>query len=313
MEFAYPIAFGLLLLAVPLLLLAARRRPAAVPLVTLQGLAAARPTLRLRLLWLPLVLRLGACSLLVVAIARPREGSAETVVPAEGVDIVLTLDVSGSMATTPISGGNSRLEASVAVMREFIDARVDDRLGLVVFAEYAIPVVPPTLDHDALASIVATVEEDYHPGNQTAIGLAIGESVRLLQSSPAASRVVILLTDGDENVDAISPEAAAELARNSGIRIYTIAILNPNAPFGGIDQAVMTAVAERTGGIFFPVESSEELAEVYEEISTLETSGVERDRFIQYSEYGPWFALAAAALFVADTLLRATWLRRTGL
>lgn len=313
MEFVYPAAaFGLLLVAVPLLLLAARRRPAPVPLVTLTGVAAARPSLRMRLLWLPAALRLAACALLVVALARPREGSAETIIPAEGIDIVLALDLSGSMSG-PFPGGTSRLEVSVEVIQEFIASRADDRVGLVAFSEYAVPIVPPTLDHAALSGIVATVDDDYQLGNQTAIGLAIGESVNLLLGSGAASRVVILLTDGENNIDAISPLDAAELARNTGIRVYTVAITNPNAPRGGIDVDTMTAVAERTGGRFFPVASAMELEDVYEEIGRLETSGVERDRFIDYTEYGPLFALAGAALLALDLALRGTWLRRTGL
>ena len=312
MEFAYPAAFALLLTAVPLLL-AARRRPAAVPLLTTRGVFIARPTLRTRLLWLPLPLRLAACALLIVAIARPREGNAETVIPIEGVDIMLALDVSGSMRDIAIPGAGTRIEASLNVLREFIAAREDDRLGLVVFSGYAVPVVPPTLDHDALSAIVATVEQDYNPGNRTAIGLAIAESTRLLLGSTAASRVVILLTDGMENINVISPGAAAELAQNAGVRVYTIAILNPNAPSGDIDADTMIDVAETTGGEFYAVESALELQEVYDEISGLEKSGVEQDSFIDYAEYGPWFALAAATLFLLDITLRATWLRRAGL
>jgi Ca-activated chloride channel family protein len=311
MEFAYPAAFGLLLLAVPLLL-AARRRPAAVPLLTTRGAFIARPTLRTRLLWVPVALRLGACALLVVALARPREGSAETIIPVEGVDIVLALDVSGSMEN-PLPGAPNRIEASIEVINDFIATREDDRLGLVVFSGYAIPVAPPTLDHEALSAIVENVYEDYQPGNRTAIGLALSESVGLLEGSSAASRVVILLTDGEENIGVIEPGAAAELARTVGIRVYTVAILNRFALSGGIDQPLLTSVAEVTGGQFYAVESAEELGEVYEEIGSLEKSGIEQDRFVDYAEFGPWFALAGAALFLLDVTLRATWLRRTGL
>jgi Ca-activated chloride channel family protein len=311
MEFAYPVAFGLLLLGVPLLF-AARRQPAAVPLLTTRGAFIARPTLRTRLLWMPTVLRLAACALLVVALARPREGSAETIIPVEGVDIVLALDVSGSMEQS-IPGAPNRITASIEVINDFIATREDDRLGLVVFSEYAVPVSPPTLDHEALSAIVENVYEDYQPGNRTAIGFAISESVRLLEGSSSASRVVILLTDGEENVDVVLPAQAAQFARTVGIRVYTVAIFNRTAPSGGIDEPEMTQVAEITGGKFYAVESAEELEEVYEEIGTLEKSGIEQDRFIDYTEFGPWFALAGAALFLVDVTLRATWLRRTGL
>jgi Ca-activated chloride channel family protein len=309
MEFAYqPVLFAMLALP-PLAWLATRRRPTAIPLPSLAGLRATRPTLRMRLLWLPVALRALAIAALIVAVARPRTVEAETILPAEGVDIVLTLDTSGSMQSG-IAGGVTRIDAAIDVMRDFVDSRDDDRLGLVVFSGFATTISPPTLDHSALQALVSLIR-DYAPQNRTAIGVAIAESVSVLRQSSAASRVVILLTDGVDNADeAVRPLTAARIAETLGIRVYTIGIVDPRDP-RGVDTETLEAIAEITGARSFEAETLDDLEEVYEEIDRLEKSGVERDRYTSYTEYGPWFAFVATGLIAADLLLRTSWLRRT--
>lgn len=309
MEFAQPVVLLAALAVIPFLVLAGRRRPRPIPMPTLAGIAGVRLSLRMRLLWAPHLLRALAIVLLIVAVARPRSVEAETIIPAQGIDIILALDVSGSMVGQRI-GGVTRLEAALDVLAEFIESRVDDRLGLVVFSEFALAVAPPTLDHPALQQVVDAVPETFEFRNRTAIGLGISESVSLLQESQAASRIVVVLTDGRDNVeDAVRPLESARIAEALNVRVYTIGIVSPLDPTG-VDDETLTRVAELTGGQYFAAATPEDLADVYEEISRLETSSVERDRFTSYTEYGPWFALAGALLVAADLLLRNSWLRR---
>ncbi len=307
MEFAYPLVLVAIFAVAPLAWLAARRKPAALPVPTLAGLRAVPPTARMRLLWLPAVLRALAAVVLIVAVARPRTVDAETVVPAQGIDIVLALDVSGSMDQR--IGGSTRLDAAVEVMKGFIDERTDDRIGLVAFSEFATTLSPPTLDHAALQQLVQDVA-DAELKNATAIGLAISESTSVLQQSSAPSRIVILLTDGVDNVEsATRPLTAARIAEALGVRVYTVGIVDPLDP-SGVDRETLAGIAEITGARTFEANSVDDLTDVYDEINKLETTGVERDRFTSYREFGPWFALLAAAFIAGDVVLRSTWLRR---
>lgn len=309
MDFAYPAVLLVLLLLVPALFAASRMQPRSIPLPSLAGATRIAPSLRLRFMAALPALRLLAVVLLVIAAARPRTGSAETVIPAEGIDIVLALDLSESMSTA-IGNGVSRIQAAKDVLAGFVDSRTDDRIGLVVFQSEAEAVIPPTLDHAALARVLEDIERAYPLGGKTAIGLGLAASVQLLEDSAAASRVVILLTDGQNNVDVVQPLEAAQIAANLRIRVYTIGIGSEARPLTGIDATTLTAVAEETGGRYFSARSADDLDQVYEEIGKLETSSVERDRFTRYTEYGPLLALAAAGLLAADAALRSTWLRR---
>lgn len=308
MEFAEPLA--LVFLIAPLIVFFLRRERPGLPFAGL-SLAGALPRPR-RVRWiryLPLV-RVVAILLLIVAASRPREGLASTVVPAEGIDIALALDVSGSMVFARFDEGMNRLEGAKTVIREFIAERPDDRIGLAVFQQSAIPVAPPTLDHEALDQIV----EDLRTGllsDGTAIGLGLGAAVNLLADSPAPSRVAILLTDGIHNTgDTLHPLDAAELARALDIRVYTVGIAGEQTGGGRVDDDLLMAMAEATGGRYYRAESFAALSEVYEEISSLETFGFEREQYEGYREYGPWLAAAAVALLVLDTTLRATVFRR---
>lgn len=302
MEFREPLAL-LLLALLPVGVWAwRRRRRAVVILPSTAGLAAVRPTLRLRAARaLPVALLLAA-GIGIVALAGPRRGEAAARVPAEGIDIVLALDISSSM-TAPLGDGRTRIEATKEVVREFIRSRENDRVGLVVFQRDALPIAPPTLDHRALEQLV----EELSPGllpDGTGIGVGIGAALTMLRSSDAASRIVILLTDGRHNAwESIAPEEAAELAALSGVPVYTIAVIgsSPGTRLD-IDEAQLRAIAERTGGRFFLARSTEELREVYEEIARLETSAVERDRFLRYSEFGPPLAGVAGAAAVVYLL-----------
>lgn len=309
MEFALPAALALAVLAVPVALLARRRQrgyavPSAAALVTI------RPGWRIRAARALPVLRVTAALLLVVAIAGPRRGDARAVVPGEGIDIALSLDISSSMGQR--FGDSTRLDVTREVIREFVRSRTNDRIGFVVFQEEALALSPPSLDYAALDRIIADVESGLLRDG-TGIGVGLAEALNMLQGSTAASRVVILLTDGEHNAQSISPEEAAQLAVALGIRVYTIGVVSDSAFASrrGIDEALLREIASHTGGRYFEADSPQALADVYEEIGGLETSRINRESFEQFTEYAPWFAAAAAALLLAELALRGTLLRRS--
>lgn len=306
MQFATPAALVLAVLALPVawLLLSRRRRPIDVPLGL--GLAGLRPSFRLRLARLLPVLRVLAVILLAVAVAGPRIGDANAVVPAKGIDIALAIDISSSMSTSQFgpTRGTTRLDATKKVVSDFINQRKDDRIGLVVFQEQALSLSPLTLDYRALTQLVSGLDSNLLPDG-TAIGLGLSEALNMLRDSTAASRIVILLTDGEENAPSISGRDAAQIAAALKVRVYTIGLVGDP-----IDVNLLQDVASSTGGKFYKADNPKTLADIYTEIGQLETSKVERQHFERFTELAPWFAAGAAAFLVADFLLGATWLRR---
>jgi Ca-activated chloride channel family protein len=309
MEFAEPFALALALLAIPVAFLA-RRKPRGYTVPSTAAVSTARPTLRLRTArWLP-ALRVLAVIALAVAVAGPRRGDADAVVPGEGIDIALAFDISSSM-DTQMSAGKSRLQATQDVIREFIKSRTDDRVGLVVFAEEALALSPPSLDYNALDGMVATIDKGLLPDG-TGIGVGLASSLNMLQESTAASRIVILLTDGQHNADSISPEQAAELAVSLKIRVYTIGVVSQKNPGinPGIDERLLVEIADRTGATYFEADSPQQLQEIYDEIGSLERSRVGRASFESFTEWAPWFAAAGAGLVALELVLRGTVLRR---
>lgn len=310
MQFATPIAFALVALLVPAAWMLRRPRTA-IAIPTVAGIAGLRPSWRVRGARLLPLLRLLAVTLLIVALARPRVGEATTIIPAEGIDIVLAIDLSSSMTSGQFGErGVTRLEGARQVVREFIGSRIDDRIGLVVFQRDAIPLSPLTLDYAALDTIVADLRSGLLPDG-TAIGLGLGAALEVLASSESASRVAILLTDGrHNNEESIPPLEAARLAEALGVRVYTIGITSPASPEGAsIDAEMLNAIADTTGGAFFAAATLDDLAAVYDEIGRLETSPVERDSYTRYQEYGPWVVLAAVGILLVELLFRATLFR----
>lgn len=310
MEFAAPYALVLAVLVAPLVWFTLRRRRSSLPLPSAAGLRGLPIGLRVRAARLLPLLLAGAVVLLALGLARPQVGEANARVPAQGVDIVLALDLSSSM-TTPFGQGKTRLQATKEVAGEFVAERKDDRIGLVVFEFQALAFSAPTLDHKALGTIISTIDTGILPDG-TAIGLGLAESVNLLRDSTAASRVVILLTDGEHNAPSISPADAAKLAEALQIRVYTIGLVeqgSPGAPDRGVDSTGLKNIAESTGGRYFPANDPGTLKSVYDEIGRLETSAVGRDRFERFTELGPWFVGGAAVLLVAYLVLAGTWLR----
>jgi Ca-activated chloride channel family protein len=261
--------------------------------------------------WLPL-LRLVAVSLLIVALARPQRGEAVAESDSEGIDIVLAYDVSSSMSEL-FARGESRQQAAANVLREFVEARSNDRVGLVIFRGNTLTLSPLTTDYRALSSAI-----EFAPSirldDGTAIGSAIAESVRALDSSEAASKIVILLTDGQNNASTIEPLASARIAESLGVRVYTIGVVSnvsgrlPSTV--NVDEAALREIANVTGATYSRAEDPAALERIYETIDQLEKSRFETGRFTRYEEIAPWFLIAAACVLVLELLLRTTWLRR---
>jgi Ca-activated chloride channel family protein len=312
--FDWPFALALLVL-LPVLVLWERRLArgaAAVRLSTTATVRQAPATWRTRLRWLPQTLRFAALALLIVALARPQAGRADAVVPAEGIDIVLALDSSSSMRT-PTGGEQSRLDVARDVLERFVAARENDRLGLVVFRSRSFVLSPLTLDYSSFQGLLQDVGRIDLPDG-TAVGMAIADSLNLLRDSKAQSRIVILLTDGENNRSEVPPLTAARLAQTLGVRVYTIgAVGGP----GVIDQARLSAteqalsqIAEVTDGQYFRAENPETLAAVYQSIDELERSRLGGERFAATDELAPWLLLPALGLLLAEVGLRTTVLRR---
>lgn len=308
LEFATPAALLLALVALPLAFAARRPRPT-IALPAAVALAGARPTLRLRFARALPVLRVAAVVLLAVAIAGPRRGDARTLLPGEGVDIVLAIDLSSSMLQR--FGDSTRLEVTKEVVREFIRSRENDRVGLVVFQQDALPLSPPSTDYAALDRMVAELDSGLLPDG-TGIGVGLAAALNMLQESTAASRVVILLTDGEHNAPSIRPEAAAALAAALNVRVYTIGVVSDASITRAreIDERLLQAIATQTGGRYFVASDPTQLADVYAEIGSLERSRITRETFDAYEEYAPWFAGSAAALLALELLLAGTLFRR---
>ncbi len=263
-----------------------------------------------------------AIVLLVVALARPQSSNSWQTYTSEGIDIVLALDVSGSMLARDFTP--DRLEAAKEVATKFILERPQDKIGLVIFAGESFTQCPLTTDQAVLVNLLRDVKSGMIEDG-TAIGLGLANAVNRLKDSPAKSKVVILLTDGVNNRGAVAPATAAELARTYGIRVYTIGVGTYGeapypvpTPFGvqlqnvpvEIDEEVLQQIAALTGGKYFRATDNDKLKQIYQEIDQLEKSKIEVKHFSKKNEQYFVFGLAGLCLLIVQVLLRYTLLRK---
>ena len=276
------------------------------------------PGLVARLRHLPLVLRLGAVLALAVALARPQTSRARDDLELEGIDIVIALDVSGSMQETDLVP--NRLDAAKMVIERFVRRRPNDRLGLVVFAKDAYTHVPLTLDHGTYLRMLNELQLGIIDGRGTAIGNGIGVSLNRLRGSEAKSKVIIVLTDGDNNAGNISPVQAARFAQTLGVKIYTILAGDNSsepAPPGAeqpqrqpANPKLLEEIASMTGGAPYLATDTNALAKNFQRIlEDLEKSRL-HDRAVLYGELFPTFLWPALAALLLETALRLTRWRR---
>jgi Ca-activated chloride channel homolog len=279
-------------------------------------------TIRERMKYVPIGLRITAIALFIIALARPQSISDKQNISTEGIDIVLELDLSGSMLAEDFNP--NRIDAAKQVASEFIDGRTNDRIGLVVFSAESFTQCPLTTDYPVLKSLLRDVKNGMI-ADGTAIGLAIANGVNRLKDSKAKSKVMILLTDGVNNRGEIDPITAARIATTYGIRIYTVGVgARGEAPypvqtmFGirrqmipvDLDEKVLTQVADMTGGKYYRATDNRKLKAIYKEIDQLERTKIEVMAYKRYSElYGRWL-IAGIIAFILEIVLTSTFLRK---
>ena len=276
------------------------------------------------LIHVPFILRTLALALLIIVLARPQLTDSWEEKDIEGIDIMLATDVSTSMLARDLTP--NRLEAAKEVANEFINGREHDNIGLTIFAGESFTQCPLTIDHGALVNMLNAVDCDIAAKglieDGTAIGMGIANSVTRLKDSSAKSKVIILLTDGINNSGEITPETAADIAKEFGIRIYTIGV-GTNAetapyptPYGTmdvpveIDETTLKRIAQVTGGQYFRATDKESLRGIYAEIDTLERTKLNIQQFKEHEEMYQIFAFFAFLLLAIEILLRFTILRR---
>ncbi|HSC38714.1 MAG TPA: VWA domain-containing protein [Chitinophagaceae bacterium] len=271
----------------------------------------------------PFVLRMLAVSCIILALARPQLRDDEELVNGEGVDIVLCIDVSGSMLAQDFTP--NRIEAAKEVASNFVAGRPTDRIGVVIFSGESFTLCPLTTDqavlHEQIANIQSGLLED-----GTAIGSGLATGIDRLRASQSKSKVIILLTDGENNGGQIPPVTAKELAKATGVKVYTIGVGTegyaqvPMQTVGGtvimqrekvnIDEKLLTQIANETGGKYFRAHDNESLKSIYGEIDKLEKSRIEVTALKRYSEKFFPLALAAAALLLLEAVLRFTFFKK---
>ena len=330
MEFANKEYLFMLLLIIPYLIWYVMYRKKSEPTLRMSDTFAfnyAPKSWRVRLMPLQLLLRIVTFTLIVIVMARPQTSNSWKNKSVEGIDIMLAIDVSTSMLAEDLKP--NRIEAAKAVASEFIIGRPNDNIGLSIFAGEAFTQCPMTTDHASLLSLLQNVRTDIAArgliSDGTAIGMGLANAVTRLKGSKAKSKVVILLTDGSNNMGDISPMTAAEIAQSLGIRVYTIGVgTNKVAPYpmpgaGGvqyvnmpveIDTKMLADIAAATEGDFYRATNTAELKNIYKEIDRLEKSKLNVKKFSKrYEAYQP-FALAAAISLLLEILLRITVFRR---
>ncbi|MGE9743629.1 vWA domain-containing protein [Bdellovibrio bacteriovorus] len=289
------------------------------------------PTLRTRLMHLPVILKSLALVFAIVALARPQEMNTKIRKNVEGIDIVICLDVSDSMLIEDMKPLN-RLEAAKETIAKFISARTSDRIGLVVFAGESFTMVPPTLDYQMILQRVNEISSASSAKikDGTALGVAMANAAGRLKDSQARSRVMIFMTDGENNSGTIDPETGLEIAKGYGIKVYSIGIgkdgptripvysrdifgqkVKTYQPFEStVNEDLLGRMASDTGGKYYRATTEGALQKVFSDIDTLEKTKIDVNKFTNYTEKFPPFLIWALVLYLAGLLLGRSWLRR---
>lgn len=302
------------------------KRSASLKYSSLESFQELGPQKSLRARHLVLWLRLLAVLFFIVALARPQSAEKNSLVKSEGIDIAAVLDLSDSMRGEDVLP--MRLEAAKKVLADFIQKRLNDRIGLVLFGAEAFLQCPLTLDHNVLLDFLRRVTFVPELGNQTAIGMGLGTGIVALKKSKAKSRVIILMTDGVNNAGSVDPYTAANLAAQMKIRVYTVGIGRP-----GISEVMIThrdplfgerkipmqnemreeplrEIAQLTGGEYFNAQTRAGFEEVLRKIDRLEKSEITSTRYLEYSELFPLFVTLGLLSLLAEIILRSTRFRK---
>jgi Ca-activated chloride channel family protein len=321
-RFEYPWLL-LALLALPALLLWRARRPHTRPAAVLWGTVAGLPVAG-PVAWLvqfARVLPWAVLAIAIVAAARPQQGIQQSEVDSRGVDIALTIDISRSMNASDMGGG-TRLDVARATAKDFVRGRPHDRVGVVGFAGTAFTQCPLTLDHETLATLIDGLNFGLSEDG-TAIGMGLATAVQRLRESRTPSKVVVLLTDGENNRGAIDPLTAADVAHAVGIKVYAVLVGRPSVEpvtiddpvMGrmqtlmdvGVDERPLVEIARRTGGRFFRAGDASTLSGIYAEIDRLERAPIRALVYREYRDLGPLLLGGAALVLIAYSLSLSTW------
>lgn len=289
---------------------------------TLQPFAAIKMTNRERLRHIPFIVRMIALALVIVALARPQSTSQKDNIYSEGIDIVLAIDISGSMLAEDFQP--NRIEAAKNVADDFISGRTNDRIGLVIFSGESFTQCPLTVDYNVLKSLIKPLKSGMIEDG-TAIGLGLATSINRLKDSKAKSKVIILLTDGVNNRGEIDPITAAQIAQSYGIRVYTVGVgtigqapYPVQTPFGtryqmipvDIDEKTLKEIATMTGGEYFRATDNRKLKAIYQQIDQLEKTKIEIRSYQRHAELFYPFALISFCFLLVDVGLTNTFLRK---
>jgi Ca-activated chloride channel family protein len=256
-----------------------------------------------------------ALILLAVALARPQLDNLDTPVWQKGIDIAIVLDVSGSMESVDMEP--SRLDAALETIDAFIEERPNDRISLIIFAGTAYTRIPLTLDHNVIRESLRQVNTSSVNEDGTAIGTAIAVGLNRLKKSDAASKIMLLVTDGENNAGVINPTTASELAGELGVKVYTIGVGTDRTIIpvnvygqiryqqyeGGLDEELLKQIAEMTGGQYYRARDSKALSRVFSSINQLEKTEFEQDNFKQYTELAYVFIKIGLMLLAAGVFL----------
>jgi len=325
MTFHNPGYLFLLLLLLPIIywyIKEMHKSDASLQISSLQDLTKFPKSKRIKMRHLPFILRLFTLIFLIIAIARPQSSNSLRNETTEGIDIMIALDISGTMLAEDLKP--NRLEASKAVATEFILSRPNDNIGLVIFAAESFTQCPLTTDHDVLINLFKGVRYGMIEDG-TAIGLGLANAVNRIKDGKAKSKVIILLTDGSNNRGDIAPVSAAEIAKTFGIRVYAIGVGSHGmvrvpvpTPLGmqyqlmesEFDEQTLKDIANITGGKYFRATDNLKLRSIYQEIDQLEKTKISVREYSKKNEIFYIFALAAFVCLISEILLRNTVLRK---
>lgn len=298
-----------------------RHSDASIQISTVSKLKEFPKSKRLKFRHLPFILRMLTLAMLIIAAARPQTSSSWRSETTEGIDIMMAVDISGTMLAEDLRP--NRMEAAKTVASEFIVSRPNDNIGLVVFAAESFTLCPLTIDHNVLLNLFSGVKYDMVPDG-TAIGLGLANAVNRVKEGKSKSKVVILLTDGSNNQGDIAPITAAEIAKTFGIRVYAIGVgshglvnIPVPTPFGmqyqkmqsEFDEETLRQIADKTGGKYFRATNNAKLRAIYQEIDQLEKTKINVKEFNNKTELFYIFGILAFLFLFVEILLKNTWLR----
>lgn len=324
-EFAHPKLLYLLLLLIPLAVwyfFRRKRMTANMQISTIEAFQGVKKSYKYYMLHLPFVLRLGVIALLIIALARPQSSSNWSDRDVEGIDIVMAMDISGSMIAEDLKP--NRLEAAKSVGVDFITSRPNDNIGIVVFAGESFTLSPMTTDKGSLVSLMNNISDEMIDADGTAIGMGLANAVNRIKDSQAKSKVIILLTDGSNNTGEVDPLTAAELAKTFNIRVYTIGVgtkgLAPypvRTVFGiqrqnvkvEIDEKTLQTIADKTNGKYFRATDNKSLKAIYAEIDQMEKTKIQVTEYSKKQEEFLPYVIGALLLLLLEIILQNTVLR----